>query len=366
MTQTADTSAPVATPTGERLVVRPARRGDLDGLMRLALAAGPGMTNLHPNVAILTERLVTTEAALLAEDVRARGAPIFFVVERVGASGVAIHDSIVGTCCIFARIGVEWPFHSYRLTRQAQTHRAMADPAMRKTVVHELLVPATDFDGQAEVGGLFVDASARGAAAGRLTARSRYLFLAEHRDWFGRQVISELRGYQDETGASPVWESLGREFYDMDFADADRLNAIHGNQFISDLSPKHPIYVNLLTKAAREALGRPHDHGRRAMTLLQEEGFRYEGYVDIFDGGPTMSADIDSLKAVRDSRRIQVAEVGGEAGPADQLISAGHGPSFRVARGGLAINPGNGARLDESLARALGVVVGDWVRHVGF
>ena len=361
MTQAKESSAPAATQTAGTLVMRPGRRGDQEGLFRLAKAAGPGMTNLQPDLDLLAEKLVATEAALLAEDFRARGVPIFFVLERVDAAGVAEGDAIVGTACIFPHIGVEWPFYSYRLTRQAQTHKALG-----KTVAHELLIPANDFDGQAEVGGLFVDPSVRGVAAGRLAARSRYLFLAEHRDWFGRQVISDLRGYQDESGVSPVWEALGREFYGMDFADADRMNAIHGNQFIADLSPKHPIYVNLMPRAAREALGRPHNQGRRAMALLIEEGFRYENYVDIFDGGPTMCANIDDLKAVRDSRKIRVARIAEGVGGANQLVSAGAGGAFRAARGGLVVDGGGAAQLDRALARALGVEVGDEVRHVGF
>lgn len=341
------------------LVVRPARRGDLEGLFRLAQAAGSGMTNLQPDQVVLAERLVATEAALLSEDFRARGVPIFFVVERVGAAAAA--EPIVGTACIFPRIGVEWPFYSYRLTRQAQTHKAL-----RKTVAHDMLILANDFDGGAEVGGLFIDAAARGAAAGRLMARSRYLFLAEHRDWFGRQVISDMRGYQDETGGWPVWEGLGREFYNMDFDEADRMNAVLGNQFIADLAPKHPIYASLLPKAAREALGRPHNDGRRAMALLLEEGFRYEGYVDIFDGGPTLFANIDDLRAVRESRRVQVTAIGSDVESADRLVSTGSAAGFRAARGRLAIGIDDGAELDAGLAMALGITVGDWVRHVGF
>lgn len=344
------------------LVVRPGRRGDLEGLYRLAGAAGSGMTNLQPDKDVLAERLVATEAALLSEDFRARGVPIFLIVERVDADGAPVKDSVVGTACIFARIGVEWPFYSYRLTRQAQTHKAL-----RKTVAHDLLVLANDFDGQAEVGGLFVDASARGAAAGRLTARSRYLFLAEHRGWFGRQVISDMRGYQDEAGRSPVWEALGREFYDMDFDEADRMNAIVGNQFIADLSPKHPIYARLLPKAASEALGRPHNDGRRAMALLIEEGFRYEGYVDIFDGGPTLFANIDELKAVRENRTARIGRIVDALTGPDRLVSTGHAAGFRVARGRLAESAeGASVEIERTLARALGVGEGDEVRHVGF
>lgn len=361
MALTEDSSAGWTEMARDTLVVRPARRGDLDGLFRLARAAGPGMTNLQPDVALLAERLAASEAALLSADFRALGAPIFLIVEQAALDGAPAGPPVVGTACIFPSIGVEWPFYSYRLTRQAQTHKAL-----RKTVAHEMLIVANDFDGGAEVGGLFVDAAARGTAAGRLAARSRYLFLAEHRDWFGRQVISDLRGYQDQNGVSPFWEALGREFYEMDFADADRMNAAVGNQFIADLSPKHPIYVRLLPKAARDAIGRPHDQGRRAMALLLEEGFRNEGYVDIFDGGPTLCARIDDLKAVRESRRSRVNRVGEDVESIDRLVSTGAGAAFRAARGRLAVNRDGGAELDPALATALGVSVGDFVRHVDF
>jgi arginine N-succinyltransferase len=338
-----------------QLVVRPAAPHDLDGLLRLAMAAGPGMTNLPADREALAARLDGVAAALGSEAARAQGVPILFVIEQAPA-GV-----IVGTACIFPRIGVEWPFYSYRMTRQAQTTKALG-----KTIAHDLLILANDFDGGAEVGGLFVDPALRGAAAGRLAARSRYLFMAQHRAWFGRQVISDMRGYQDENGCSPVWEALGREFYDMAFEEADRLNALVGNQFIADLAPKHPIYARLLPRAAREALGRPHDDGRGAMALLIEEGFRSEGYVDIFDGGPTLLANIDDLRAVRDSRMVRIGRIGPAGAAGDELVSTGDGADFRAARGGLDVDPQGAAIMEEGLARALRVGPGDWVRHASF
>ena len=360
MPTVADPTAMSTAAAGGALVVRPARAEDLEGLFRLAEAAGSGMTNLQPDRVLLADRLAASAAALESAAARAGGAAIFFVVERCGDGGEAA-GPLVGTASIFPRIGVEWPFYSYRRTRQAQTHKALG-----KTVAHEMLILANDFDGGAEIGGLFVDPGARGSAAGRLTARSRYLFIAEHRDWFGRQVISDLRGYQDATGASPFWEALGREFYDMDFAEADRMNAVVGNQFIADLAPKHAIYASLLPKAAREALGRPHNDGRRAMAMLIEEGFRHDGYVDIFDGGPTLHANIDDLKAVRDSRTSRIARIGGDVEAADRLVSVGSGAAFRAARGAVAIADGESVEMDRTLADALGIAVGDRVRHVVF
>ena len=42
--------------------------------------------------------------------------------------------------------------------------------------------------------------------------------------------------------------------------------------------------------------------------MLQEEGFRYQGYVDIFDAGPTVEAYLHEIRAVRHSRLWTVGE----------------------------------------------------------
>ncbi len=265
-----------------------------------------------------------------------------------------IGTQVVATGMIFARIGAEWPFYSYRITRQAAMSRALA-----RSKAQRLLNLVNDFDGESEVGGLFVDPKLRGMALGQLMARSRYMFMASHRDWFGRCVIAELRGYQDGDGRSPVWEAIGRHFYDMEFGEADRIGAIHGNQFIADLGARYPIYISMLPRAAQAALGRPHDDGRPAYAMLLEEGFRDEGYVDIFDGGPTLVADIDQVRTICSSRPAVFA--GEQAGSAPALIAAGVGREFRLVRGFTSAGA-DGVRIDGESARLLRVSSGDTLR----
>ncbi len=72
----------------------------------------------------------------------------------------------------------------------------------------------------------------------------------------------------------------------MDFKRADFTNATQGGQFISDLMPKYPIYVNLLDKRAQEAIGQPLEASKPAKQLLEAEGFRYQGYIDVVRRGP--------------------------------------------------------------------------------
>ncbi|WP_116970875.1 arginine N-succinyltransferase [Blastomonas sp. UPD001] len=263
---------------------------------------------------------------------------------------------IVATGMVFARVGAEWPFYSYRITRQSAVSRALG-----RAKAQRLLNLVNDFDGETEVGGLFVDPSRRGLALGRSMARSRYMFIAQHRDWFGERVMAELRGYQDESGRSPVWDALGRHFYDMEFQEADRTGAIQGNQFIADLGPRYPIYISMLPDAAQAALGRPHNDGRAAHAMLLAEGFRDDGYVDIFDGGPTLVAGIDAVRTVRDCRRCHVARIGTVAADAaiGALICTGEGAGFRLTTGKLCCDDADGATIEPSLAAALGLREGD-------
>src|ERR1044071_8095475 len=93
----------------------------------------------------------------------------------------------------------------------------------------------------------------------------------------------------------------------MTFQDADYFNAINGNQFIADLMPKHPVYVAMLNDDARAVIGLPHPSGRAAMKMLEAEGFRHEGYVDIFDGGPTMTARTNDVHSIAEARPASVA-----------------------------------------------------------
>lgn len=334
------------------LLVRTARPEDVDDLFRLAEKAGSGLTNLPPERGALEERLRHSLDAIAAGP-GGPVCPLMLVIEDGGR--------VCGTAMVLPRVGDDWPFYSYKISRISQTSRAH-----RKSVAWRMLNLVNDFDGFAEVGGLLVDPALRGTGGGRLIARSRYMFMAEHRGWFGDCVVSELRGVQDADGRSPFWEAVGRRFYEMGFEEADRLNGLEGNQFIADLGPKFPIYANLLPDEAQAVIGELHTDSRRAYDLLVEEGFRDEDYVDIFDAGPTIHASIDELKAVRDSRHAPVLSIGEVADTAvDSLVSVGQAEGFKAARGRLDV-VGSGVRVEPGLAKTLELKVGDQVRHVRF
>ena len=94
----------------------------------------------------------------------------------------------------------------------------------------------------------------------------------------------------DEGGHSPFWDAIGGRFFDMTFPEADEFNASTAPQFIADLFPKSAIYMSMLPDSARAVIGQPHPTGPRGLKMLENEGFIWDSYVDIFDGGPTVRA----------------------------------------------------------------------------
>src|SRR3954465_3755126 len=119
----------------------------------------------------------------------------------------------------------------------------------------------------------------------------------------------------------------------------------------------------MLTESARSVIGLPHPSGRAAMRMLENEGFAFENYIDIFDGGPTMTARTDKVRSVAEavtSKGVALDDDGGERA----LAAAGHLSSFRCAFAQLRTVAG-GIVIDRAGAAALGVGGGDHAPHIG-
>ncbi len=322
-------------------VIRAARDSDLQHLYEMAKLTGGGFTNLPPDRKALRGKLDRSSAAF-ASDRDALGDDLFVLVLENTATG-----EVRGTCQIFTNVGQSHPFYSYRLSTLAQHSKEL-----NRTFRAEMLALTTDLEGCSEVGGLFLHPAERAGGLGMLLARSRYLFIAQHRARFADRVLAELRGVIDEAGGSPFWDGLAGRFFGMNFQDADQFNAIHGHQFIADLFPKHPIYTAMLSETARAAIGIPHPSGRAAMRMLENEGFSYENYVDIFDGGPTMIARTDQVRSIRDAVSARVTAIGAGAGDA-ALIATGRLSDFRCGYGRLGTTP-EGVTIDPDCATRIG------------
>jgi arginine N-succinyltransferase len=335
--------------------IRAARASDLPALLDLATQTGGGFTNLPADEKALGERLAWSDASFARADDTPDDELYILLLEQTSTRRIG------GCGMVFSRIGARWPFYSYKIGVLSQTSKALG-----RTFSLPFLSLVTDHDGASEVGGLFLHPDLRTGGLGRLLARARYLFVAQHRARFGNKMLAELRGVLDDDGNSPFWESIGAQFFGMRFPEADAFNAVHGNQFIADLMPKHPIYTALLPEAARAVIGQPHPKGRAALAMLEAEGFQYDDYVDIFDGGPTVTARTDALRTVRESRPGTVARLCSSGdGLVRSLVASGRLADFRAWIGHVGAEI-DGCALPAGEAAAMGVAIGDEVRHVGF
>jgi len=331
--------------------IRPATLKDLKPLYEMAKLTGGGFTNLPPDRKALTAKLTRSTEAFTRQDGENLDELFVIALENVETGEVR------GTAQMFTRVGQAWPFYSYRLATLTQHSKELG-----RTFRAEMLNLTTDLEGSSEVGGLFLHPSERAGGLGLLLARSRYLFIAMHRARFGDRILAELRGIIDERGGSPFWDGVAGRFFGMSFQEADYFNAINGNQFIADLMPKHPVYIAMLPESARSAIGLPHPSGRAAMRMLEAEGFAYEGYVDIFDGGPTMTARTDKVKSIENATVAQLDQVGVEGGDR-ALVATGELADFRCAFGRV-LHTAAGCSIDADAAKLLDVGPGDAICYV--
>lgn len=302
------------------LVVRPIRKDDYSQLFQIAEESGHGFTSLPVNEELLRNKIARSEASVSKEVKQPGDEGYLFVLEDTETGAV------LGTSGIEAAVGMTDAFYHYHLGKVVHSSQTLN---VYNTV--DILTLCNDYTGMTEICSLFLRESHRKGNNGRMLSKCRFLFMAEHKQRFAETVLAEMRGVSDENGKSPFWQWLEEHFFSMDFPTADYLTGIGQKVFIAELMPKIPIYVNLLSKEAQAVIGEVHDKTRPALQLLKSEGFCNRGYVDIFDAGPTVDANIDNIKSVRISRRLKVkiGELTGKT--ADYLICNSKVEDFRAA-----------------------------------
>ena len=331
------------------MLVRPVELSDHAEILALAHEAGIGMTSLPPDVDVLEHKIRHSVESCHGKNHPDNNGFLFVLVDT--ATGKP-----VGTTGITAHVGMRRPFYSYKLSTIVQ-----ASAGVDVYSHHRVLHMVNDYTGATEVGSLFLLPDYRRDGIGRFLARCRYLMLAELPDLFSDTVISEIRGVQDANGDSPFYKNLAQHFFQMDFKRADFIHATQGGQFISDLMPKYPVYVNLLDPKAQEVIGVPLAASLPAKYMLEKEGFRNQGYIDVFDGGPTMQAERAAIRTVRKSQRVSVSEIVNVEDGVTAMVATTALPDFRIALTEIGEHK-NGICISAEAAQMLKIKVGDTVR----
>ncbi len=300
----------------QQLLFRAAGPGDLDAFERIAKASATGITTLPADRNILLDKLTRSAQAFASADDSSGEEIYLFVVEDLEAGRV------IGTSGIAASAGFADRFYSYR--NEMIVHASAALGASNR--IHTLHL-CHDLTGFTLLTSFYIEPGYENTLAPQLLSRARLLFLAEFAERFSDRIAAESPGLSDDNGRCPFWDAVGRRFFDMDYPQIERITGGRNKAFIAELMPQSPIYVPLLPEAAQWAIGQLHPVGDLPFSILLDEGFDTETYVDIFDGGPTVEGRVAMLKTVNRSRRRTAVGQATAEGPW-HLVCNTHRPRF--------------------------------------
>lgn len=354
------------------LFVRPARLADLDAIAHMARTAQPVLHSLPHDRQALEARIALSEDSFRA-DVDFPGEEFYLFVLEDSETG-----HLLGTASIVAAAGYSEPFYAFR--NDALIHASRELHVNRK--IHALTM-SHELTGRSRLAGFYIDPSLRATAAAHLMSRARMMYIAANRKRFTPEVFSLLLGVTDESGVSPFWEAVGRKFFGRDFREIEVASGGRSRTFIAEVMPSYPLYVPLLPEAAQRVLGEPDEKALLAWEIHLEEGFETDRFVDIFDAGPVLTAQVDRTASVRSNETRAVREDGeASASTAAYLVARNHADDFRCVLAELPVpveTHSHASRSDACTSRhrgetnapltaaaraALGVQEGDAVRCV--
>lgn len=335
------------------LVMRPAQVADLQQVQRLAADSPVGVTSLPDDAERLREKILASEASFAAE-VSFNGEESYFFVLEDTETG-----RLVGCSAIVASAGFSEPFYSFR--NETFVH------ASRELKIHNkihVLSLCHDLTGNSLLTSFYVERDLVNTPIAELNSRGRLLFMASHPERFADAVVVEIVGYSDEQGQSPFWNAIGRNFFDLDYTEAEKLSGLKSRTFLAELMPHYPIYVPLLPDDAQEAMGQVHPRAQITFDILMRDGFESDNYVDIFDGGPALHARTSGIRSIAQSRQVPVRIGEGGKGNRGYLVTNGQLQDFRAVVAELDWVPGKPVTLNQETADALGIGEGASVRLV--
>ncbi len=282
--------------------VRAVNIDDLDALLHLVQSATRGLTSLQLDRARLLDRIEQSVFAFRRVGSSPRGEPYVLVLTNTETG------ELVGTSTVYAKTGGYQPMYAYRIVATDHHSDQLGISHHRERLELQRI-----HDGPTEIGSLFLRGIYRGEGRGRWLSLSRFALIAMLPHRFADRVIAQLRGKADSDGSLPFWDAVPGKFIPTTFPTADAMSTI-SKQFIEEMMPQYPIYLDLLPERIRQAIGDVHDESVPALKLLQREGFVDTDLVDIFDAGPVIHCETQQIKAVKRCQPHRVARVVDKAG----------------------------------------------------
>jgi len=333
------------------ILIRPCRAGDLAGIEAVVNANTTLISSVPHDREKLSERIDHSRRSF-EQDPDVEGGEFFLFVMEDTESG-----EILGTSGISMNRDRSRPFYSYRFDELIHS-----SPKLGVHSAVPVLYLTHELTGKSVLCGLSVRESLRDTEYFELLSRSRLLFMRQFRDLFSDEVVVEMQGVHEDKN-SAFWDSLGRHFFNLDFATADYYSSIKSRTFIAEMMPQHPIYVSLLSEEAQAVIGQVDPGAEPAHRLLLREGFKASPYFDIFDGGPTLKAELDSLQSLRLAKDKQ-ARCGQVYTGVRYLVSNQSFEDFRCSFAQITDGMGDIIRLDSTIADSLNIADGDTISYV--
>lgn len=218
----------------------------------------------------------------------------FFVAENLESK------EILGCSMVKARYGTpDVPHYSFKVDK-----KTMHSKTLNKSVSLTELNLVKNTTGFSELGSLVLNPEMRHhpEKVGKQLSWARFLYMAMHPHLFMEKVQAELLPPFEEDNTSVFWEAIGAKFTKLTYSTADELSRFN-KEFIENLFPAAPICANLLPREAQKSIAAVAPQTIPAREMLKRIGFRYEGHIDPFDGGPHYSAPFQEILPIQNHQK---------------------------------------------------------------
>ena len=274
-------------------------------------------------------------------------------------------NEVLGVSMIHAQHGTENEPHFYLSVGQ----ESKFSQTINTGFVHGTLKLGFDTNGPTEIGGLILNPEFRAhqEKLGKQLSFVRFLYMADHADRFKPMIHSELVPPLDKFGNSPLWEAVGRRFFNMNYHEADILSRSN-KEFILSLFPSENIYQTLLPMEARESIGKVGKETEPVKRMLENIGFKYTFEVDPFDGGPHYRCPLKDIKPIKEKISGQLVDNRFESSKSSEALIHLEHPDydFFAVKAELQVHGDGQVSMDPAIVKKLGLQLPQKISAIPF
>jgi len=301
------------------IILRPAVLADISNLERLAHDSGPMVSTLPAKRSHLLERVEESIHSFEQDVDSAGGESYLFVLEET------LTGQMLGTGAINALAGNREPFYSFR--NDIKIHSS------RELNVHSRIHALTlnhDLSDHSQLCSFYIVPTMAKSDYPSLITLGRLLFMSVFPMRFANEWMAVLPGIFDDAGRAPFWEHVGRKFFGIDYNQVEYYYGTRNKTFVAEMMPYHPLYVPLIDEEAQAVMGLVHEEAELQCSLLSDQGFEADKYVEIFDSGPILTAPRNALSLCQKAQQVKLTSIESNQPLQTYLIGLAEGNDFKA------------------------------------